>query len=267
MATHPPFCVGLLKPYHPAAAIDTSGSTPPSIDEWHSPSLPPPQEPGLGRIAQQDPLGGVRRGSPRCRHASRASESSRDARIWSAASPRQSLRIATVGNSPDPVLDQGGPPVPASPALGAAGNASPRELRDQPQRGTRQSEDDHAASPSPPARHPEGADSFPRPIAGHPDSRSLWQAGHHHAVPPSDAERLDQPLHRALPPLLGTGGVPYFHVEKILRRRGRIENYQYRVKWCSYPDSYSSWEPGSHLEEDCADLVAAFEQAHEDGRR
>ncbi|GMF29445.1 unnamed protein product [Phytophthora fragariaefolia] len=51
MATHPTFYVGLLKPYHPAAAIDPSGYTPPSIDEGLSPSLPavpPSQEPGLG---------------------------------------------------------------------------------------------------------------------------------------------------------------------------------------------------------------------------
>ncbi|GMF39899.1 unnamed protein product [Phytophthora fragariaefolia] len=111
MATHPTFYVGLLKPYHPVAAIDPSGSAPPSNDEVHSPSLPavpPPQEPGPGRIAQQDPLGGARRGPPRCRHAGRASESSRDARIRSAAPPRRSLHIATVGNTPDPVLDQGG---------------------------------------------------------------------------------------------------------------------------------------------------------------
>ncbi|GMF42910.1 unnamed protein product [Phytophthora fragariaefolia] len=149
----------------------------------------------------------------------RASESSRDARIRSAALPRRSSRIATAGNSPDPVLDQGGPPAQVSPANSAAGDASPRELRDQPQRRARQSGDDHAASPSPPAGHPDVADSFPRPIAGHPDSRSLRQPGHHHAVPASDAERLDQSLHRAPPPLLGTGVVPYFQVEKILRRR------------------------------------------------
>ncbi|GMF18915.1 unnamed protein product [Phytophthora fragariaefolia] len=227
MATHPTFYVGLLKPYHPAVAIDPSGSIPPSIDEGHSPSLPaapPSQEPGLGRIAQQDPLGGARRGPPRCRPARRASESSRDAWIRSAALPRRSPRIATAGHSPYPVLDQGGPPAQASPAHGAAGDASPRELRDQPQRGTRRSEDDHAASPSPPAGHPEVADSLPRPTVGHPDSRCLSQAGHHHAIPASDAERLDQPLHRAPHPILGTGGVPYFHIEKILRRRGRIGN-------------------------------------------
>ncbi|GMF46185.1 unnamed protein product [Phytophthora fragariaefolia] len=61
MATHPTFYVGLLKPYHPAAAIDPSGSALPSIDEGHSPPLPaapPSQEPALGRIAQRDPLGG-----------------------------------------------------------------------------------------------------------------------------------------------------------------------------------------------------------------
>ncbi|GMF60055.1 unnamed protein product [Phytophthora fragariaefolia] len=217
MATHPTFYIGLLKPYHPAAA-----SAPPSIDEEHSPSLPAaPLSPEPGRIAQHGPLAGVCRGPPRCRHAGRASESSRDARIRSAAPPRRSLHIATAGNSPDPVLDQGGQPAQATPAHGAADDVSPQGHRDQPQRGTRQSEVAHAASPSPPAGHPEVADSFPRPTAGHPDSRSLRQAGHHHAVPASDAERRDQPPHRAPPPLLGTGGVPYFHVEKILRRRGR----------------------------------------------
>ncbi|GMF50580.1 unnamed protein product [Phytophthora fragariaefolia] len=244
MATHPTFYVVLLKPYRPAAAIDPSGSAAPSIDEGHSPSLraaPLSQEPGLGQIAQHGPLGGARRGPPRYRHAT--------------------------GNSPDPVLGQGGQPAQVTPAHGAAGDASPRELLDQPLRGTRQSEDAHAASPSPPAGHPEVADSFPRPIAGHPDSRSLRQAGHHHAAPASDAERLDQPPHRAPPPLLGTGGVPNFHVEKILGRRGRSAIYQYLVKWRGYPDSDSSWESGSRLEEDCADLVAAFEQAHGAGRR
>ncbi|GMF25328.1 unnamed protein product [Phytophthora fragariaefolia] len=234
MATHPTFYVGPLKPYHPAAAIDPSGSTPPSIDEGHSPSLPAAplsQEPGLGRIAQHGPLGGLPRGPPKYRHASSASGTSRDARTKNVALPRRSPRIATAGNAPDPVLDQGGPPAQATPAHGAAGGASPRELRDQLQRGTRQSQGAHAASPSPPAGHPEVADSFPRPIAGLPDSRSLGQADHHHAIPASDAERLDQPLHRAPPPLLGTGGVPYFHVEKILRRRGHIGNYRYLSIW------------------------------------
>ncbi|GMF44421.1 unnamed protein product [Phytophthora fragariaefolia] len=133
MATHPTFYVGLLKPYHPAAAIDPSGAAPPSIDEGHSSSLPAAPlspEPRLGRIAQHGPLGGVRRGSPRYRHASRASGSSRDARTRNVAPPRRSPRIATAGNSPDPVLDQGGQPAQANPAHGAAGDASPRELLD-----------------------------------------------------------------------------------------------------------------------------------------
>ncbi|GMF45114.1 unnamed protein product [Phytophthora fragariaefolia] len=59
MSTHPTFYVGLLKPYHPAAAIDPSGSAPPSIDKGHSPSFPAApvsQEPGLGRIAERSAL-------------------------------------------------------------------------------------------------------------------------------------------------------------------------------------------------------------------
>ncbi|GMF31302.1 unnamed protein product [Phytophthora fragariaefolia] len=98
MATHPTFYVGLLKPYHPAAAISPSGSAPPSIDEGHSPSLPaapPSQEPGMGRIAQHGPLGGARRGPPKYRHASRTSGSSRDTRTRNGAPPRRSPRILT----------------------------------------------------------------------------------------------------------------------------------------------------------------------------
>ncbi|GMF25309.1 unnamed protein product [Phytophthora fragariaefolia] len=204
MATHPTFYVGLLKPYHPAAAIDPSGSVPSSSDKGHSPPLPaapPLQEPGLRRSALQDPLGGARHGPPRSRPVSRAPESNRGARTKNAAPTRRSPRIATVDSSPDLVRDQGGPPARASPAHGAADDVGPQGHRDQPQRGTRRSEDDHAASPRPPAGHPEVADSFPRPTAGHPDFRSLRQAGHHHAIPVSDAERLDQPL-------LVVGGVP-----------------------------------------------------------
>ncbi|GMF46726.1 unnamed protein product [Phytophthora fragariaefolia] len=136
MATHPTFYVGLHKPYHPAASVDPSGSTPPNIDEGHSASLPadhPSQEPGLGRIAQHDPLGGARRGPPRYRHGSRASGSSRDARTRNAAPPRRSPRIATVDSSPDLVRDQGGPPALASPAHGAADDVGPQGHRDQPQ--------------------------------------------------------------------------------------------------------------------------------------
>ncbi|GMF35785.1 unnamed protein product [Phytophthora fragariaefolia] len=194
MATHPTFYVGLLKPYHPAAAIDPSGSAPPSTDEGHSPSLPavpPSQKPGLGWIAQQDPLGGARRGPPRSHPVSRASEFNRKARTRSATPPRRSPRIVTVGSSPDLVRDQGGLPARANPAHGTADDVSPQGHRDQPQRGTRRPEDDHAAAPSPPTGHPEVADSLPRPTAGHPDSRGLRQAGHHHAIPASDAERLD----------------------------------------------------------------------------
>ncbi|GMF61249.1 unnamed protein product [Phytophthora fragariaefolia] len=164
MATYPTFYVGLLKPYYPAAATDPSGSDPPSTDEGHSPPLPavpPSQGPGLGRSAQQDPLGGACRDPPRSRPVSRASESNQGSRTRSAAPPRRSPRIATVGKLPDPARDQGGTPAQSSPAHGAA-DVSPRGHRDQHRRGTRRSEDDHVTSPSPPAGHPEVADSFPR---------------------------------------------------------------------------------------------------------
>ncbi|KAE8914445.1 hypothetical protein PF005_g2540 [Phytophthora fragariae] len=83
-----------------------------------------------------------------------------------------------------------------------------------------------------------------------------------------DAERpgpTPPPL-RAPPPLLGNEVVLYYHVEKLLKRRGRSGQYQYLVKWRGYPSSRNSWEPGARLEEDCADLVAAFERAHGPGR-
>ncbi|KAE9162993.1 hypothetical protein PF005_g30626 [Phytophthora fragariae] len=84
-----------------------------------------------------------------------------------------------------------------------------------------------------------------------------------------DAERPGptQPPLRAPPPLLGNEGVINYHVEKLLKRRGYSGQYQYLVKWRGYPSSRNSWEPGARLEEDCADLVAAFERAHGPGRR
>ncbi|GMF37375.1 unnamed protein product [Phytophthora fragariaefolia] len=90
MATHPAFYVGLLKPYYPAAETNTSVSDPPSTDGGHSPSLPavpPSQEPGLGRSAQQDPLGGTRRDPPRFPSASSVFESNQGARTRSASPP------------------------------------------------------------------------------------------------------------------------------------------------------------------------------------
>ncbi|GMF21238.1 unnamed protein product [Phytophthora fragariaefolia] len=135
MATHPTFYVGLHKPYHPAVAIDPSGSDLPSTDEGHFPPLPavpPSQESGLGRSAQRDPLGGARRDPPRSRPVSRAFESNRGARTRSAAPPRRSPHIATAGSSPDRVRDQGGPHAEVSPSHSAADDVSPQGHRDQP---------------------------------------------------------------------------------------------------------------------------------------
>ncbi|KAE8983545.1 hypothetical protein PF002_g29737 [Phytophthora fragariae] len=72
---------------------------------------------------------------------------------------------------------------------------------------------------------------------------------------------------QAPPPLLGNKGVLYYHVERLLKRRGRSGQYQYLVKWRGYPSSRNSWEPGARLEEDCADLVVSFESVHGPGRR
>ncbi|KAE9186043.1 hypothetical protein PF002_g25990 [Phytophthora fragariae] len=100
-----------------------------------------------------------------------------------------------------------------------------------------------------------------QPRVEDPPGQGMSQSG--------DAERpgpTPPPL-RAPPPLLGNEGVLYYHVERLLKRRGRSGQYQYLVKWRGYPSSRNSWEPGARLEEDCADLVAAFERAHGPGRR
>uniref|UniRef100_H3G5Q0 Chromo domain-containing protein n=1 Tax=Phytophthora ramorum TaxID=164328 RepID=H3G5Q0_PHYRM len=52
-----------------------------------------------------------------------------------------------------------------------------------------------------------------------------------------------------------------YHVERILKRRGRIGHYQYLVKWRGYPEDQNTWESGSRLSEDCADLVDAYERS------
>jgi hypothetical protein len=88
-------------------------------------------------------------------------------------------------------------------------------------------------------------------------------------TPSNDAERPGEsrrPL-RPPPPLLGNEGAQYFHVEKLLKRRGRTGKYQYLVKWRGYPEAQSIWEHGNRLMEDCADVADAYERSHGAGRR
>jgi len=88
-------------------------------------------------------------------------------------------------------------------------------------------------------------------------------------TPSNDAERLGE-SRRPLgppPPLLGNEGAKCFHVEQLLKRRGRTCQYQYLVKWRGYPEAQGTWEHGSRLVEDCADVVYAYERSHGAGRR
>jgi hypothetical protein len=70
---------------------------------------------------------------------------------------------------------------------------------------------------------------------------------------------------RPPPPLLGNEGAQYFHVEKLLKRRGRTGQYQYLVS--GYLEAQSTCEHGRRLVEDCADVVDAYERSHGAGRR
>ncbi|KAE9191724.1 hypothetical protein PF002_g24416 [Phytophthora fragariae] len=250
MATHPTFYVGLLKPYRPVGAVE-------------------PEEP----TGSQSTAG---RRSP--------------------SSERALPREAGQGQAqePDPELDQEHEPLRGEPlalayplvvllALRTAGLQAfdiatnlPRQIPDViPQAVQVLSDilellqaglrilDASAKRHAPPSRsadHPAVADKTPPRREG-----SSGQDGSQS----NDAERLGRtPLPpRAPPPLLGNEGVLYYHVERLLKRRGRSGQYQYLVKWWGYSSSHNSWEPGARLAEDCADLVAAIERAHGPGRR
>ena len=47
----------------------------------------------------------------------------------------------------------------------------------------------------------------------------------------------------------------FYEVERILCRRYRQGQWQYRVKWLSYPSSANSWVPFSNLSPTCQKLV------------
>ncbi|KAE8898014.1 hypothetical protein PF003_g18050 [Phytophthora fragariae] len=258
MATHPTFYVGLLKPYRPAGADETEEPTASqNTAERHSPS----SERDLPREAEQaqeheplrgEPLAPPSNPSGRTGHGTR-----RGASPGSGAPARRSPRLANIAHA-------GGqrhhPTAEADPRRGSASSPSPLGHPGGSPGGPPHLGREREAPPSRSADHPAVADKTPHRREGPPgqdESQSY------------DAERLGQiPLQpRAPPPLLGNEGVLYYHVEKLLNRRGRSGQYQYLVKWRGYPSSRNSWEPGARLEEDCADLVASFESAHGPGRR
>ncbi|KAE9193147.1 hypothetical protein PF005_g18194 [Phytophthora fragariae] len=262
MATHPTFYVGLLKPYRPAEAAEPEKPTASqNTAERHSPS----SERDLPREAGQEPEPDQEheplRGEPlsppsnptgRTDHGTR-----RGASPGSGAPARRSPRLENIGHASGQRHHSA---AEADPRRGSASSPSPLRHPGGSPGGPPHLGREREAPPSRSADHPAVADKTPHRREGPPGQDESQS---------NDAERLGQiPLQpRAPPPLLGNEGVLYYHVEKLLKRRGRSGQYQYLVMWRGYPSSRNSWEPGARLEEDCADLVASFESARGPGRR
>ncbi|GMF41066.1 unnamed protein product [Phytophthora fragariaefolia] len=265
MATHPTFYVGLLKPYRPAGAAEPEESTASPSTVGRRPPSPErtvPREPGQERESERqlEPLRGVRLASPSGPPDHTDYGSRRGASPSLGAPLRRSPRLANIGPAGGRLRHQDRISAQATPTHGLADGLSPGGHPGASPGGSPLLGRERAAPPSPPAGHPAVVDRTPnRPEGsqGQDEGRSV------DAVRPG---RSPLPL-RAPPPLLGSEGALYYHVEKLVKRRGRCGQYQYLVKWRGYPSSRNSWEPGARLEEDCADLVAAFESAHEPGRR
>ncbi|GMF46155.1 unnamed protein product [Phytophthora fragariaefolia] len=265
MATHPTFYVGLLKPYRPVGAAEPEGSTASPSTVARRPPSPErtvPREPGQEREPdrQLEPLRGVRFASPSVPPGHTDYGSRRGASPSLGAPLRRSPRFANIGPAGGRLHHRDGISAQATPTHGLADDRSlgghpGASLCGSPLLGR-----ERAAPPSQSAGHPAVVDRPPNRPEGSPGQVEGQSVD---AVRPG---RTSPPL-RAPPPLLGSEGALYYHVEKLLKRRRRNGQYQYLVKWRGYPGSRNSWEPGARLEEDCADIVAAFESAHEPGRR
>ncbi|KAE9128116.1 hypothetical protein PF010_g4621 [Phytophthora fragariae] len=260
MATHPTFYVGLLKPYRPAGAVEPEEPTgSQSTAERRSPS----SERALPREAVQEPeqehepLRGVRLGPPSSPRGRTGYGSSHGAAPRPGARTRRSPRLASTRSVSDKPLR---PAAEADPTRGHAGSPSPGGHSGGSPGGPPHLGREREAPPSRSADHPAVADRTQQQVEG-PPGQGESQSGNAERSGPTPL-----PL-RAPPPRLGNEGVLYYHVERLLTRRGRSDQYQYLVEWNGYPSSRNSWEPGARLEEDCADLVAAFESAHGPGRR
>ncbi|GMF33640.1 unnamed protein product [Phytophthora fragariaefolia] len=265
MATHPTFYVSLLKPYRPTGAAQPAGSTAsPSTAGWRppSPERTVPREPGHERELerQPEPLRDVRLAFP-CGPPGHTDSGSRRGTSPSHGAPiRRSPRLANIGPAGGRLCHQDGISAQATPTRGPADGLSPGGHPGASPGGSPRLGRERAAPPSQSAGHPAGVDRTPNRLEGSPGQDGSQSVD---AVRPG---RTPLPS-RAPPPLLDSEGALYYHVEKLLKRRGRSGQYQYLVKWRGYPSSRNSWEPGARLEEDCADLVAAFESAQEPGRR
>ncbi|KAE9158578.1 hypothetical protein PF004_g31833 [Phytophthora fragariae] len=245
MATHPTFYVGLLKPYRPAGAAEPEEPTASqNTAERHSPS----SERDLPREAGQ-----AQEPEPNQEHEPLRGEPLAPPSNPTGRTDHVTKRGASPGSgAPARLL------LASRPSATQAVNVTTQLPRQIP-------------------------DAVPQAVQVISDTLEVLQAGlrildasakRHHLGPLTIQQSLTR-LHtgekaiqpRAPPPLLGNEGVLYYHVEKLLKRRGRSGQYQYLVKWRGYPSSRNSWEPGARLEEDCADLVASFESAHGPGRR
>ncbi|GMG18058.1 unnamed protein product [Phytophthora fragariaefolia] len=262
MATHPTFYVGLLKPYRPAGAAEPEGSTASPSTVGRRPPSPErtvPREPGQERESERqfEPLRGVRLASPSV-PPGHTDYKSRQGAYPSFGVPLR--RFANIGPAGGRLHHQDGGSAQATPTHGLADGRSPGGHPGASPCGSPLLGCERAAPPSQSAGHPAVVD---RPL-NRPEGSPGQDEG-----PSVDAVRRGgtPPPLRAPPHLLGSEGALYYHVENLLKRRGRSGQYQYLVKWRGYPSSRNSWEPGARLEEDCADLVAAFESAHEPGQR
>ncbi|KAE9169244.1 hypothetical protein PF004_g28242 [Phytophthora fragariae] len=264
MATHPTFYVGLLKPYRPAGAVEPeepTGSQNTAGRRSLSSERALKREAGQGQEQEPDqehePLRGEPLTPPSNPNGRTDHGTKRGASPSSGAPVRRSPRLANIDHASG---QRHHPAAEADPNRGSASSPSPLGQPGGSPGGPPHLGREREAPPSRSADHPAVADKTPHQREGSPGQDESQS---------NDAERLGQiPLQpRAPPPLLGNEGVLYYHVEQLLKRRGRSGQYQYLVKWRGYPSSRSSWEPGARLEEDCADLVAAFERAHGPGRR
>ncbi|KAE8961475.1 hypothetical protein PR002_g29890 [Phytophthora rubi] len=268
MTTHPTFYVGLLKPYRPAGAAETeepTGSQNTAGRRSPASERALPREAGQGQAQEpepepdqeHEPLRGEPLAPPSNPHGRTDHGSRRGASPGPGVPARRSPRLANSGSASVRHRHQA---AEVDPRRDLAGSPSPLGHPEVSPGGPPHLGREREAPPSRSADHPAVADKTPPRREG-----SLGQDGSQ----PNDTERLGRvPLpSRAPPPLLGNEGVPYYHVERLLKRRGRSGQYQYLVKWRGYPSSRNSWEPGARLEEDCADLVASFESAHGPGRR
>ncbi|KAE9198507.1 hypothetical protein PF005_g16115 [Phytophthora fragariae] len=264
MATHPTFYVGLLKPYRPAGAAEPEEPTASqNTAERHSPSSERdlPREAGQAQEPEPDqehePLRGEPLAPPSNPHGRTDHGTRRRAAQSSGVPARRSPRLANIGHASGQRHHQASE---ADPRRGPAGSPSPLGHPGVSPGGPPHLGREREAPPSRSADHPAVVDKTPHRRGGSPGQDGSQS---------NDAERLGRiPLQpRAPPPLLGIEGALNYHVERLLKRRGRSGQYQYLVKWRGYPSCRSSWEPGARLEEDCADLVASFESAHGPGRR